>query len=163
QRSDGGTRVTSSEVGGADESSGLQHEATSLQELIAESHHAASVRIADFTRLATAVQIQRREMGVSDTRLITRSTALWTLTQLDDSIRKVLEKSGADLEALRALLSITSAPTPFDVDVAELHEDFAHAVSTYLSELPGGRPFDLPDLAAAILQSGRDDSRGLLP
>ena len=49
-----------------------------------------------------------------------------------------------------------------DVDVAELHEDFARAMRTYLAGLPHDRPVDLPDLAVAILRSGRDESVGLL-
>jgi hypothetical protein len=44
-----------------------------------------------------------------------------------------------------------------------VHEDFARAMRTYLGDRPDRRPVDLPDLAAAILRSARDDPSGLLP
>jgi hypothetical protein len=136
---------------------------TSLQELIAESGHIAGPRIADFTHLATAVQLKRRELPVSSTDLVTRTTALWTLMELDQGINQVLQNSGLDQRALQGVLSLAKVPPPIDADVVQLHEDFAHAMQTYLSDLSDRHPIDLPDLAAAVLHAGRDDSRGLLP
>ena len=66
---------------------------TSLQQLIAESDHTAGQRIGEFSQLATAVQKERYERGVADTDRTTRSAALWTLMQIDTSIREALEMS----------------------------------------------------------------------
>jgi hypothetical protein len=70
---------------------------------------------------------------------------------------------GVDQQALGRILSIQRAPSPIDVDTANLHEDFARTMRAYLVDLTGKRAIELADLAAAILRAGRDDSSGLLP
>jgi cell division protein FtsB len=137
--------------------------APTLQQIIADSGHTSDQRIMDFTRLATAVQRQRLSMGVSDAPPITRSTALWVLMQLDADIKAALTEAGVDQAELGDILSISFVPAPVMVDAAELHEYFAQAMRTYLKYLSADRPIGLTDLAAAILQAGRDDSNGLLP
>jgi hypothetical protein len=149
--------VNSSRIDGREEKS------TSLQQLIAESDHLAGQGIRDFTRLGMAVQAQRHKMGVSKTDRITRSTALWTLMQLDEEIKGALQDSGVDQASLGDVLSIRDAPRPMEAHAAELHEDFARGMRAYLAELTDQRPIELPHLAAAILRAGRDDSGGLLP
>jgi cell division septum initiation protein DivIVA len=148
--------VTSSEFGGVDEDS------TSLQQLISSSNHYPGARIGDFSRLATAVQRQRLTLGVSDQSQITRSTALWSLMQLDRGIKNALEDSGVSQAELGRVLSLRNPPEPIDVDEADLHKDFARALRTYLAGLGGQRPIELPDLAAAILRAVRAESSGLL-
>jgi len=138
-------------------------QALTLQQIIADSGHTSDKRIMDFTRLATAVQRQRLSIGVSNTHLITRSTALWVLMQLDDGIREALSRAGVDQAELGDVLSISLAPEPARADAAELHELFAQAMLSYLEYLSGDRPIGLADLAAAILKAGRDDPDGLLP
>ncbi len=136
----------------------------SLERLIADSGRTVDPRIGEFTRLASAVQHQRYTTGVSDTDQITRSTALWTLMQLDEDIKAALQSGGLEQAMLGSVLSISSAPHPIDVDGAELHEDFARAMRDYLAPLPGWRSLVLlVDLAAAIVRAGRDGSSGLLP
>jgi hypothetical protein len=135
----------------------------SLQELIADSGHSSGPRIADFTRLASAVQLERSALGVSNTDLVTRSAGLWTLMELDKDINEALRSGGVDQGALQEAISIRKAPAPIDTDVAELNEHFARAMRKYLSELSDQRAIDLPDLAGAIVRAGRDDPIGLLP
>jgi hypothetical protein len=84
--------------------------------------------------------------------------------QLDDDIKAALRSGGLDQAGLGSILSISIAPNPTDVDVAEVHEDFAQAIREYLATLPSQRSLVLPvDLAAAIVRAGHDGSRGLLP
>jgi hypothetical protein len=142
----------------------LKRLSSSLEQLIAESGRTPDGRIEEFTRLAGAVQRQRSRIGVSNTTRITRSTALWTLMQLDEGIKAALQSGGVDQAALGSVLSISAVPPPIDVDVAELHEDFARAMREYLATLPSQRAVVLlADLAVAIVRDGQDDSRGLLP
>ena len=134
-----------------------------LQQIVRDSGHTLSKRTTEFTRLATAVQSQRLKAGVTKTGLITRTTALWVLMQLDVNIRQALLNGGVDQKALGEVLSVRSVPAPAAVDVAELHEYFAQAMLGYLAGLSGQRSIGLADLATAILHAGRRDSGGLLP
>ena len=136
-----------------------------LQGLLAEAGVTAGPRVMEFTRLASAVQRFRRRIPASDSDTITRSTALWTLMELDGDIRQALETNGLDAAAFGAKLSLGGSPLPppIDVDAAELHNYLASALQTYLATAEvRGRPFDLPDLVAAILVAARDDPRGEL-
>jgi hypothetical protein len=135
-----------------------------LQQLIIESGRTPDPRIDEFTRLASAVQRMRHEENVSDTSGITRSTGLWTLMQLDPYIRIALQGGGVDQEQLGKVLSISRIPRSVGADVANLHEDFAWAMRTYLTSLSDKHKVVLlADVASAIIRSGRDDPRGLLP
>jgi KAP family P-loop domain len=135
----------------------------SLQHLIAEYGHATSPQIKNFSGLAAAAQVARYQSKASDTKRVTRSTGLWTLMRLDNDIRRALEKSGVEEDALRDVLSLRDDPPPVDVADVELHDDFARALRRYLANLPDTRPIELADLAVAILTAGRDESAGLLP
>ncbi len=141
----------------------------SLQSLVVESGRSPEPRLNEFARLASAVQRQRYTDSVSDTDLVTRSTALWVLTQLDPDLETVLRKAGLDHARLGRVLSISGAlqqsqkndTEPTD---ANLHLDFTSALRTYLATLQKERRVvSLADLATAILRSGSGDSRGLLP
>ena len=147
----------------SEQAAGEQEWSASLQQLIRESDHTADRRIGEFTRLATGVQRQRHERGVSDTDRITRSTGLWTLMELDPDIKAALERGGVNQSELAGKLSLRTTPTPVRTDTAELHADFAGAVRAYLADRPRRPAIDLVDLAAAIVRAGRDQSGGLLP
>jgi hypothetical protein len=136
----------------------------SLEQLIAESARTADPRISEFTRLASAVQHQRYAMKVSDTDQITRTGGLWALMQLDGDIKAALQSGGLEQGTLESVLSISGAPSPVEVDGAELHAEFAQAMRDYLAALPEWRIVVLlADIAVAIVQAGRDGSSGLLP
>lgn len=135
---------------------------TSLQELISESARQASPRVSDLARLATAVQAQRFQSGVSDTSRITRTAALWAAMEMDEPTRTALEDSGIRQAALGKLISVPAAP-PAASKEADLNEYFARALRGYLSQYPQRQLIDLPDITAAILLAARDDRDGLLP
>lgn len=142
--------------------------AATLQSVIAESGHSPDPRVVEFGRTASAVQHHRYTTGVSDTDLVTRSTALWVLMQLDPQLDSVLQSAGLDPAGLRSELSISRSlddvMKAVDKPTGRLHPDFAAALRRHLETLPDvSRAIDLWDLATAILQSGRSDSRGLLP
>ncbi|KQY25218.1 hypothetical protein ASD16_07235 [Cellulomonas sp. Root485] len=142
--------------------------APSVQSVIAEAGRSADALVTDFARAATAVQRHRYATKVSDSDLVTRSTAVWVLTQLDPQVGAVLQSAGLDAEGLGAELSISRSFAGMLAEAHDplggLHPDFADALRLYLEALPKGpRAIGLPDLATAIVQSGRNDSRGLLP
>ena len=141
---------------------------SSLERLIADSGRQADSRVLAFTRLASAVQRDRYLRKVSDTDLITRSTALWVLMVMDRDITEALESGGLHQAQLGNILSIspgqTISETETETETAELHEDFTQAMRDYLGELPRQRSnVLLVDLAIAIIHAGREDPRGLLP
>jgi hypothetical protein len=138
--------------------------ASGLRQLIAEHGRTADPRIENFVRVASAVQRMRRRSSASDTDRITRSTALWTLLEVDNEVAAALTKGGIDKARLGRELSISAPPREAAGQVADLHEDFAWAVRGYLATRPAEerRPVVLADVASAIIRTGRD-SRGLLP
>lgn len=135
---------------------------TSLQELITESGRQASPRVGDLARLATAVQAQRFQSGVSDTSRITRTATLWAVMEMDKPTRTALEDNGIRQAALGKLISVSAAP-PAASKEADLNEYFARALRGYLSQYPHRQLIDLPDITAAILLAARDGRDGLLP
>ncbi|MFF0014127.1 P-loop NTPase fold protein [Streptomyces sp. NPDC005374] len=142
-----------------------QRPSPTLEQLLADSHHKAGARLEEFTRWASAIQRRRKEDHVSDTDRITRSTALWTLMQLDGGIKEALESGGVSHKELGSVLSISDVQRPSTVRYPELHEFFAHDVREYLATLPAQRSVVQPaDLALAIVnRAASTDSRGLLP
>lgn len=133
-------------------------------QLISESGRTASPRMSEFLELASAVQRDRLTRGASDTRQITRSSALWALMTVDSEIRHALQNSGVNLGELGDTLSLTSVPHLGTREIAEVHDEFAIALSDYLRGLPDQRQVvDLVDVAIAILNSSQNSSRGLLP
>src|ERR1041385_3343070 len=137
---------------------------SSLERLITDSGRQADPRVWDFARLASAVQRERYERKASDTDLITRSTALWVLMDMDRDISAALESGGLNQAQLGNILSISPGQPAPDKETAELHEDFTQAMREYLGELSRQRSnVLLVDLAIAIIHAGREDSRGLLP
>jgi hypothetical protein len=85
--------------------------APSVQSVIAEAGRSADARVAEFARAASAVQRHRYTTKVSDSDLVTRSTAAWVLTQLDPQLGAVLRKAGLDASRLESVLSVSR---PFD-------------------------------------------------
>src|SRR2546430_11707085 len=135
----------------------------SLEQLIAESGHSAHARVEEFGRLAAAVQAQRVTDGASNTRQVTRSTALWALMRLDTHIAAALTSGGINEADLADALSIRPDAGRTSVDEAQLHADFARALRVYLAGLSGRRSVELADLALAIVRAARDGDGGLLP
>src|SRR5690242_717921 len=139
---------------------------SSLERLITDSGRSADTRVWQFARLASAVQHDRYFRKESDTDLITRSTALWVLMEMDRDIKAALESGGLHQAQLGNVLSISPSQTwpETETETAELHEDFTQAMREYLAGLPTLRSsVVLVDPAIAIIRAGRDDSRGLLP
>lgn len=117
----------------------------------------------DFVRLAAAVQATRQHSGASNTALVTRSTALWSILRMDPDIAAALRSSGLDVGGLGQLLGIDDLPEPLDVPDIALHPDFARALRDYLRDLGGDRPVRLADLTVAVLRDAVENgAAGLL-
>ncbi|MFC6160203.1 P-loop NTPase fold protein [Kribbella jiaozuonensis] len=134
-----------------------------LQELITETGHSEDHRIGEFAGLAAAVQRVRHDAGVSNTTLVTRSTALLVLMLLDPKINAALEVGGVRQSELFKALSLTSVPESTASGPAGLHDEFERAMRRYLADRPPQPPIDLQDIATAIIRDGRDQPGGLLP
>jgi hypothetical protein len=120
-------------------------------------------RISEFTRLAAAVQRQRHEDQVSPSERITRSTGMWTLMELDSSLKATVERGGVTQSELAEALSVQTVPTPAPTDNVQLDGGFEAAMRDYLADRPRQPTIDLLDLAAAIVRDVRDRPGGLLP
>src|SRR5689334_12945931 len=103
---------------------------SSLERLITDSGRQSDQRVWQFPRVASAVQHDRYIRKVSDTDLITRSTGLWVLMDMDRDIREALESGGLHQAQLGNVLSISPYETWADTEnqTAELHEDFTRAM-----------------------------------
>jgi hypothetical protein len=140
-----------------------QPPSTTVGELIAESGRTASPRVADFLEFAMGAQRALQGTGAHITGGITRSAALWALMRMDDEIARALEEGGISLDRFSEILSITKVSRYQGRNTAEVHDDFASALRTYLRALPRDRQVvDLVDIAIAIMQSDRVGSGGLL-
>jgi hypothetical protein len=136
---------------------------TTVGELIAESGRTASPQVADFLEFAMGAQRALQSKGARITGRITRSAALWALMKMDDEIASALDDGGISLDRFSEILSITKVTRYRGKDTAEVHDDFASALRTYLHALPRERQVvDLVDVAIAIMQSVRVGSGGLL-
>jgi hypothetical protein len=137
--------------------------AATLSTLISEAAHVAGRRIAEFGRLAAAVQQQRFSDRVSDTTQVTRSTALWALMRIDVDIAELFAGAGLGHDKLGKLLSISGLRGGPAAQETTLHPDFARAVRVYLADLTEQRPVELIDVAAAIVRDAAQTRGGLLP
>jgi hypothetical protein len=143
-----------------------ENEHTSMQTLITEAGRTASHEVANFPAAAATAQLTRYEIGASDRQWITRSTALWTLMQLDERIKDALERCGIDHHRLEAMLvengqflveeefeprkgSVAEGPLSKALsgeasttisDGGQLDGLFAAAMRSYLETLPARRP-----------------------
>lgn len=130
--------------------------------LISESDHSASDAVTRFVQLAASAQKQRLQKGSGKYAEVTRSTALWCLTKLDEKIAKALEAAmdpDADRsreETLGDLVSLDTADPDMDATDVAVHDELARALRDYLERLAPPRTVQLADLALAILVDARD-------
>ena len=134
-----------------------------LIDVLAEFGVTGSPAVVRFAPIAAAVQQQRLDSGASGTSRTTRSTALWTLLNLDPDLADVLGRAGLSAKALGELLSVSTLPTAEFTGPAILHDDFAEGLRSYLRRHKSSGPFTPTDLAASILQSASNLDVGLLP
>ena len=136
-----------------------------LARVVEASGHTLDAGIDDFIRVAAAAQHHRHDvLHVSDTELVTRTTALWALLKVDADIRAALEPSGLTLDGVAdelTLLRVTDLPeTPSNNML--IHEDFGRALRTYLTDLRAPRVIGRTEVAAAIIRAASEDTDGLL-
>src|SRR5680860_317462 len=112
---------------------------------------------------ASVAQQLRYDAGASDVREPTRSTALWAAMQLDTQLRGTLERVGIKADDLASELSISAKRVLGRPQIRRLHEDFANAMREYLDQRQLRGDVRLGEVVLAILRSGLDPKRGLLP
>ena len=110
--------------------------------------------------LAAAAHRQRYESNRAEGSAVNRSTFLWALGRLDETVRSALEKNQVGLEDFTGLLGIIGDPEPL-TGTFELSADLARAVRSGASA-GRGRSVTPAMLAVAVLQDVQDNTSGLL-
>jgi hypothetical protein len=126
---------------------------SSLTQILIRADAAPGRGFEELAALASAVQLDRFERGVSDTELVSRSTALWTILELDRVISNALEEVRLKKSELGRQLSVREDVKPLEGTDAQVHDDFAEGVRSYLERNPDRLTVGLVDLAIAIFES----------
>lgn len=85
---------------------------SSLTQILIRADAAPGRGFEELAALASAVQLDRFERGVSDTELVSRSTALWTILELDRVISNALEEVRLKKSELGRQLSVREDVKP---------------------------------------------------
>lgn len=133
----------------------------SLVGLIREARFEASPDVVRLQEFAATVQQYRYDIGVSPHPETTRSTALWSVMQLDEGIRASLEQSGISSTKLTQDLSLRTTTFP-PATTTQLHDDCAAAMEDYLRQRTSTDPVGVAEVALAILLSSQDTARGVI-
>jgi hypothetical protein len=120
--------------------------------------------LTELEETAGSAQSMRRGPGTSAPVVISRSTTLWALLQVDISLRVDLRRAGLELTDLSRELGIPphSSALP-EATVVSVAANLARAVANHLASAPTEHRTDHLDVAEAILLSCRDIEVGTLP
>ncbi|HZO27377.1 MAG TPA: P-loop NTPase fold protein [Chloroflexota bacterium] len=135
----------------------------SIEDVVRAAGGTVDVRVGEFARVAGSLQQQRFQDGVSNTELLTRSTALLALIRFDAGIRDGLELAGLREEDLRTVLSAATPDSTSAINnPGPIHPDFVDALGSYLDRHGERRAINLADIAVAIVDAGKRTTTGLL-
>lgn len=139
------------------------HRLQLLTDLCLASGHRVSPMVEEATRIASAVQRQRRIDGVGNRDGITRSSLLFALMYVDPQLDETLAGVGVQRSKLASLLKLAGRQQLDVHGEAPAEPELADAVTTYLGSLSAGYEIGTADLAAAIIASEESSIGGQLP
>jgi hypothetical protein len=108
----------------------VEAETDPVVEILTSAGLIADRRVHECALLAAGAHRQRFEKQRADERAVNRSTFLWALWRLDDTVRAALEQMSVRLTDFETLLGITGNPGPFTEPI-ELGEDLTRALRTF--------------------------------
>ena len=92
----------------------------------------ADRRVHECSTLAAGAHLQRFEDDRADERVVNRSTLLWALWRLDDTVRDALEQNSLRVEDFEEQLGISGNPPPL-TGPFELGKDLTRALRTFVA------------------------------